>query len=145
MLVAFFEALYNPSILFPHCPLPTLLPSSLSLSQKKKQPFEEQKRTEREKRTARWTKVWKKKKKKKKNNRRDERAKRRANKNRSTKKMTQTSDLPVCPHGEYVSQTSGVPVKQVVFFTVNHRRPHPFRELIHSNGETIVWTDPGGT
>jgi len=42
------------------------------------------------------------------------------------------------------TQTSGTFVKQVVFFTVNHRGPLPLREL-HSTGETIVWRDPGGS
>ena len=40
--------------------------------------------------------------------------------------------------------TSGIFVKQVVFLTVNHRGPLPFREL-HSTAETIVWRDPGGS
>ncbi len=34
--------------------------------------------------------------------------------------------------------------KQVVFLTVNHSGPLPFREL-HSTGETIVWRDPRGS
>ena len=42
------------------------------------------------------------------------------------------------------THTSGIFVKQVVFLTVNHRGPLPFREL-HSTGETIVWRDPGGS
>ena len=42
------------------------------------------------------------------------------------------------------TQTSGIFVKQVVFHTVNHRRPLPLKEL-HSTGETIVWRDPGGS
>ena len=42
------------------------------------------------------------------------------------------------------TQTSGIFVKQVVFFTVNHRGPLPLKEL-HSTGETIAWRDPGGS
>ncbi len=34
--------------------------------------------------------------------------------------------------------------QQVVFLTVNHHGPLPFREL-HSTDETIVWRDPGGS
>ena len=35
-------------------------------------------------------------------------------------------------------------LQEVIFLTVNHRRPLPLREL-HSTGETIVWRDPGGS
>ena len=44
--------------------------------------------------------------------------------------------------GKTVTQTSDVFVKKVVFLTVNHRGPLPFREL-HSTDETIVWRDLG--
>ena len=42
------------------------------------------------------------------------------------------------------TQTSGIFIKQVVFYTVNYRGPLPLREL-HSTGETIVSRDPGGS
>ena len=35
-------------------------------------------------------------------------------------------------------------VQQVVFLTVNHRGPHPLREL-HSTDKILVWRDPGGS
>ena len=35
-------------------------------------------------------------------------------------------------------------MEQVVFLTVNHRGPLPFREL-HSTDEIRVWRDPGGS
>ena len=35
-------------------------------------------------------------------------------------------------------------VKQIVFFTVNHRGPLPLREL-HSTDETLAWRDPRGS
>ena len=40
--------------------------------------------------------------------------------------------------------TSGFLVKPIVYFTVNHHRLLPLREL-HSTHETIVWRDPGGS
>ena len=40
--------------------------------------------------------------------------------------------------------TTGIFIKQVVFLTVNHRRPLPLREL-HSTSEIIMWRDPGGS
>ena len=38
----------------------------------------------------------------------------------------------------------GITAKQVVFLTVNHRGPFPWREL-HSTDEIWVWRDPGGS
>ena len=47
-------------------------------------------------------------------------------------------------HPSTVICVCGMFVKQVIFLTVNHRGPLPFREL-HSTDETIVWRDPGGS
>ena len=60
-----------------------------------------------------------------------------ADKNRTAKERD--------PEGKAVTQARGVFVLQVVFLTVNHRGPLPFREVHSSTFETIVWRDPGGS
>ena len=67
---------------------------------------------------------------------RDEGATLSADKNRTAKERD--------PEGKVVTQARGVFVLQVVFLSVNHRGPLPFRE-VHSTFETIVWRDPGGS